>query len=146
MGIRHGDVVTSLLRQEHIIDPLVRRKILLEAVEGLHGGQVHGRVDGKPNLANRWGLIILPSKHLEISLSLVNQPCMYFIFVPTLLKNKLIKLFGVTSKRTFAVEGKTPLLNIAFLHLVIYSQKYPKISCQITSPWGGSIVTRVSLF
>ena len=30
--IRHGDGVTSLLRQEHIIDPLVRRKILLEAV------------------------------------------------------------------------------------------------------------------
>ena len=55
MGIRHGDGVTSLLRQEHIIDPLVRRKILLEAVEGLHGGQVHGRVDGKTKLGKSMG-------------------------------------------------------------------------------------------
>ena len=35
MGIRHGDGVASLLRQEHIVDPLVRGKILLEAAVGL---------------------------------------------------------------------------------------------------------------
>ena len=47
MGIRHGDGVTSLLRQEHIIDPLVRRKILLEAAVGLHGGSWMGIKLGK---------------------------------------------------------------------------------------------------
>lgn len=129
MGIRHGDGVTSLLRQEHIIDPLVRRKILLEAAVGLHGGNWMGIELGKSLVAQKWTYNFAYSKHLEISLSLINQPCMYFIFGPTLVKNKF---FGVTSKKTFAVEGKA-----------IVAKKYYSMSDQIAL--GGSIVTRVSL-
>ena len=60
MGIRHGDGVASLLRQEHIVDPLVRRKILLEAAVGLHGGSWMGIKLGKCKSRFFRGLILLP--------------------------------------------------------------------------------------
>ena len=49
------------LRQEHIIDPLVRRKILLEAVVGLHGGSWMGIKLGKSLVAQK----CLPPWHVN---------------------------------------------------------------------------------